>query len=345
MTHPNPSFFFASGYATAEEPGIHFFQFDKVTGELTALGSFTGINTPSFLIVHPKRNHLYAVSETGAGSHGTLGEVWAFHFEREPFDIQPLNHQTTSGDWPCHLQLDATGDWLLVTNYGTGNAGIYPLQPDGSIGEMTDFVKHQGKGPNASRQEGPMPTRPSSHQIIALPLSPIWELINLLFTSLIHRQANFYLTLPCTLDRARDLGILASIQTASGCMWPMNSIVQLHNMCLMLLRVHCSNGKALLLFHQPSLRTWSRTFILMSKGIGFTFPIVDTIALRCLISTMTAACRSFLFQDVVETGRVILRLRLVENFCWWRIKTAMMYVFCQFLKEQNRLAIRWRVRT
>jgi 6-phosphogluconolactonase len=155
MTHPNPSFFFASGYATAEEPGIHFFQFDKATGELTALGSFTGINTPSFLIVHPKRNHLYTVSETGEGSHGTLGEVWAFHFEREPFDIQPLNHQTTSGDWPCHLQLDATGNWLLVTNYGTGNAGIYPLQLDGSIGEMTDFVKHQGKGPNASRQEGP----------------------------------------------------------------------------------------------------------------------------------------------------------------------------------------------
>jgi 6-phosphogluconolactonase len=153
MTHPNPAFFFASGYVTAEEPGIHFFQFDKATGELTALGSFTGINTPSFLIVHPKRNHLYAVSETGEVSHGTLGEVWAFQFEREPFNIQPINHQTTSGDWPCHLQLDTTGNWLVVTNYGTGSAGIYPLQPDGSIGEMTDFVKHHGKGPNAMRQE------------------------------------------------------------------------------------------------------------------------------------------------------------------------------------------------
>jgi 6-phosphogluconolactonase len=53
------------------------------------------------------------------------------------------------------LQLDATGNWLIVTNYGTGSAGIYPLQPDGSIGEMADFVKHHGKGPNAVRQEAP----------------------------------------------------------------------------------------------------------------------------------------------------------------------------------------------
>jgi 6-phosphogluconolactonase len=44
---------------------------------------------------------------------------------------------------------------LLATNYGTGNAGIYPLQFDGSLGEMTDFVQHHGTGPNAARQEGP----------------------------------------------------------------------------------------------------------------------------------------------------------------------------------------------
>jgi len=155
MTHPNQSFFFASGYVTAEQPGIHSFLFDEATGELTASGSFTGINAPSFIVVHPNRRFLYAVSETGQDSHGTLGEVWAFHFEREPFNIQPLNHQTTSGDWPCHLQLDRTGHWLLVTNYGTGSAGIYPLHEDGSIGKMTDFVKYHGKGPNAARQESP----------------------------------------------------------------------------------------------------------------------------------------------------------------------------------------------
>jgi 6-phosphogluconolactonase len=155
MTRSTQSFFFASGYVSAEQPGIRSFLFDETTGELTAGGSFTGINVPSFLAAHPNGRWLYAVSETGQDSHGALGEVWAFQFEREPFTIQPINYQSSLGDWPCHLQLDATGRWLLATNYGTGNAGLYPLQADGSLSEMTDFVQHHGTGPNAARQEGP----------------------------------------------------------------------------------------------------------------------------------------------------------------------------------------------
>jgi 6-phosphogluconolactonase len=155
MTQSTQSFFFVGSYASAEQPGIRSFLFDESTGELTASGSFTGLTNPSFLVAHPNGRWLYAVSETGQDSHGALGEVWAFQFEREPFTLQPINHQSSRGDWPCHLQLDATGRWLLATNYGTGNAGIYPLQLDGSLGEMTDFVQHHGTGPNAARQEGP----------------------------------------------------------------------------------------------------------------------------------------------------------------------------------------------
>jgi 6-phosphogluconolactonase len=155
MTTSNQALFFASGYASAEQPGIQAFLFDQTTGEITPHGSFTGINAPSFLLAHPNGKWLYAVSETGQGSHGVLGEVWAFQFEREPFAIAPLNHQTTRGDWPCHLQFDASGRWLIAANYGTGNAAIYPIQIDGSLGEMTDFIQHEGKGPNTARQEGP----------------------------------------------------------------------------------------------------------------------------------------------------------------------------------------------
>jgi len=151
----NQSLFFASGYTTAEQPGIQAFLFDETTGAITTHGSFTGINAPSYILVHPNSKWLYAVSEMGQASHGALGEVWAFHFEREPFAIQPLNHQTTRGDWPCHLQFDRTAKWIVAANYGTGNAAIYPIQADGSLGELTDFVQHTGKGPNAARQAGP----------------------------------------------------------------------------------------------------------------------------------------------------------------------------------------------
>lgn len=153
MTASSPSFFFASGYASAEQPGIHSFHLDENAGEITAIGSFTGINAPSFLLTHPNGRWLYAVSETGKDSHGALGEVWAFQYERKPFSIQRINQQTSRGDYPCHLQFDRTGGWLMASNYGTGSAALYPLQLDGSLGEMSEFVQHQGKGPNPARQE------------------------------------------------------------------------------------------------------------------------------------------------------------------------------------------------
>lgn len=147
---------FAGGYAAADQPGIHAFDFDAVTGKLTPRGSFTGIANPSFLVIHPNGRWLYAVSETGLGDGGKHGAVWAFEIERQSLTLQPINqHQTTRGDWPCHLQIDATGRWVLASNYGTGDVAVFPILEDGGLGEMKDFVQHHGHGPNSARQEGP----------------------------------------------------------------------------------------------------------------------------------------------------------------------------------------------
>ncbi|MGH2524753.1 MAG: lactonase family protein, partial [Anaerolineales bacterium] len=146
---------FISGYSPATQPGIYGCRFDPTTGALTAIGSFSGIVNPSYLAVHPTGHWLYAVSETSLASDGRLGSVWALRFEPEPFTLLPINHQPTQGEVPCHLQLDATGRWLLVSNYGTGNVGVLPIQPDGALGEMTDLVQHRGHGPSAERQAAP----------------------------------------------------------------------------------------------------------------------------------------------------------------------------------------------
>lgn len=149
----NQRLILASGYATAEQPGIQGFLFNEATGEMAACGSYPGINAPSFLVVHPNQRWIYAVSETGLSSHGALGEVWAFQLQQEPFLLTPINKQSSRGDWPCHLQFDRTGNWLIATNYGSGNAALYPIRSDGTLGEMTDFVQHWGSGPNTARQE------------------------------------------------------------------------------------------------------------------------------------------------------------------------------------------------
>jgi 6-phosphogluconolactonase len=146
---------FAGGYAAADQPGIHAFDFDAVTGSLALRGSFTGIANPSFLVLHPNGPWLYAVSETGQADGGEHGAVWAFQVDRQSSAVQPINHQSTRGDWPCHLQIDATGRWIFASNYGTGDVAVFPILEDGGLGEMKAFVQHHGHGPNPTRQEGP----------------------------------------------------------------------------------------------------------------------------------------------------------------------------------------------
>jgi len=155
MAQNNQEIFFAGGYSTADQPGIQALAFDSTSGAITQVGTFSGINSPSFLLVHPNGQWLYAVSETGVGSHGQQGSVWALKYQVEPFSVTALNHQSSGGDWPCHLQLDKTGKWLFTANYGSGNASVYPVLEDGSLGPASDFVQHTGSGPNPARQEGP----------------------------------------------------------------------------------------------------------------------------------------------------------------------------------------------
>jgi 6-phosphogluconolactonase len=128
----SPVLVFASGYAAANQPAIHAFMLDEASGTLTPHGSLAGILNPSFIITHPNGRWLYAVSETSQASDGSPGSVCALSFEREPYAMRLLNRQPSGGDWPCNVQLDRTGHWLFVANYGTGSASVYPLQPDGS---------------------------------------------------------------------------------------------------------------------------------------------------------------------------------------------------------------------
>ena len=148
---------FVGSYAPENMPGIHVFKIDLATGELTPRGSYSGIAKPSFLTIHPNGEWLYSVSETGQDSDGVLGSVHSFRIQNDDLNLklEPINQQSTDGDWPCHLQFDRSGRWLIASNYGTGNAALFPILSDGALGEMKSFVQHEGHGPNSARQEGP----------------------------------------------------------------------------------------------------------------------------------------------------------------------------------------------
>lgn len=143
------------GFVDGKGKGIAAYWFDPLTGGLEHAATLEGQENPSFLVVHPDGKHLYAVNETAQFRGMKGGAVSALEFDRSTGSLKLLNQQPSFGAAPCHISLDRSGKYALVANYSSGSLAVYPLQPDGSLGEATDLVQHSGKGPDPNRQEGP----------------------------------------------------------------------------------------------------------------------------------------------------------------------------------------------
>jgi 6-phosphogluconolactonase len=110
---------------------------------------------PSYLVLSPDRQHLYAVNETLTFEGQPGGGVSCFARDVATGDLSFLNAKPSGGDAPCHLGIDPTGRFLLVANYVSGSVGVFALQRDGSLGDMTARVQHEGASVHPERQAGP----------------------------------------------------------------------------------------------------------------------------------------------------------------------------------------------
>jgi 6-phosphogluconolactonase len=107
----------------------------------------------------PTLTHLYSTNEN------LVGGVSAYAIQGNG-QLSFLNSQPSDGSFPAHLSVHPSGQYLLASNYGTGNYPVYPIEPDGSIGAKSSDFQGQGNGtgPNPDRQEGP-----HAHQILTDP--------------------------------------------------------------------------------------------------------------------------------------------------------------------------------
>jgi len=135
--------------------GIYVYRFDPTTGALTYLSVTPGITNPSFLAIDPQQRYLYAVSEVTTPDGQKGGAVNAFAIDAETGGLTHLNQQSTQGADPCYLSVDATGKFVLVANYTSGSVCMFPIEADGRLGAISDFVQHQGSSVDPSRQQGP----------------------------------------------------------------------------------------------------------------------------------------------------------------------------------------------
>jgi 6-phosphogluconolactonase len=134
-----------------DSKGIYAFDFDAASGKLTPKGLAAETPDPSWVVIHPSGKYAYAANEAGKQS-----TVTAFAVDATSAKLTQLNQLPALGEDPCHLSFDKTGKYLFAANYTSGNVVVFPILPDGKLGEHTAVVKDQGTlGPNKERQDGP----------------------------------------------------------------------------------------------------------------------------------------------------------------------------------------------
>ena len=136
--------------------GIYVYQFDLSTGSLTRVGLTSGIDNPSFLRITADGQFLYSVSEVAEVNGVQGGTVSGYAINKQTGALTYLNSRSTHGAYPCHLNIDQAGQYVMVSNYMGGNFAMLPIQKDGTLEPATDVVQHKGcSNVNPARQEGP----------------------------------------------------------------------------------------------------------------------------------------------------------------------------------------------
>jgi 6-phosphogluconolactonase len=134
-----------------DSQGIYAFSYEASSGKLNSIGVAAETRDPSFLAIHPSGKYLYAVNEAGGSSM-----VSAFALDAHSGKLTLLNQLPALGEDPCYISFDKTGKFVLVANYTSGNIAVFPVGPDGRLGEHTALVQNTGtRGPTKERQEGP----------------------------------------------------------------------------------------------------------------------------------------------------------------------------------------------
>jgi len=139
-------------YSKGEGNGVLVARIDDETAALEIIGS-CDVENPSHVCLSPDGKYLYASSETGEFMGKNGGAVAAMKVD-EDGQLSFINIVGTEGKHPCYVTTSPDGKFVYAANYSEGTATVYATK-NGAVCEDPMIVVHQGKGPNAMRQEKP----------------------------------------------------------------------------------------------------------------------------------------------------------------------------------------------
>lgn len=147
------SLVYVGTYSQSGSESIFLYEMNNGTGELTFINSFEGGQKPSYMAFDKNYDYLYAVNEMENYAGKNSGAGCAFSVDHQTGYITLLNRVPSLGKLPVHIIISKDGKVVLIANYKTGSVAVFHVQEDGSLGNASDLVRHDGSGANRERQE------------------------------------------------------------------------------------------------------------------------------------------------------------------------------------------------
>lgn len=115
--------------------GITIFDVDMENGTLTRKGEIP-CNNSSFMAISHSGRYLYSIIDEGLESFDILPDG----------SLKKKNKATIKGMRGCFIEIDPTDRYIFVGGYHDGKLTALRLNEDGSVGEITAGIFHQGLG-------------------------------------------------------------------------------------------------------------------------------------------------------------------------------------------------------
>jgi len=135
---------YVSTYTRKNDKGIRVYDVDAKNGRLEEREQIT-ITNSSYLTISHNQKYIYSITDFG---------VEAFKMT-ETGSLELINMASINGMRGCYISTDYKDKYMFVAGYHDGKITVLRLNEDGSIGEITDEVYHQGMGSVSDRNFRP----------------------------------------------------------------------------------------------------------------------------------------------------------------------------------------------
>ena len=140
-----------------EKKGLRVIEVDGDTGTFRETGCVEDAEFPIYLALSRDGQYLYVAEKgdpTAPGADGRTGAIAVYRTRPDGATPERLRRLPCAITVPCHISLSPDGRTLFWAEYRNAWTGTFATDPaDGSLrGPLCSF-HHEGRGPNAKRQE------------------------------------------------------------------------------------------------------------------------------------------------------------------------------------------------